>query len=97
MASITLEQSIKSALSPARVGTYEIAATVVPKLPVLAEALALYAWNAQVSAALMMPLHICEVVGGPPRCLCHKRFPWSSIYYGCSLFVVPGTRVGRRA
>lgn len=62
MASNTPEQSIKSALSAARMGTYEIAATVVPKLPVLAEALALYAWNAQVSAALMMPLHICEVV-----------------------------------
>lgn len=62
MASITPEQSIKSALSAARMGTYEVAATVVPKLPVLAEALALYAWNAQVSAALMVPLHVCEVV-----------------------------------
>lgn len=27
-----------------------------------AGALALYAWNAQVSAALMAPLHLCEVV-----------------------------------
>jgi hypothetical protein len=62
MASITLEQAIKDALSGARVGTYEVASTVVPRLPVLADALALYAWNAQVSAALMVPLHICEVV-----------------------------------
>jgi hypothetical protein len=62
MASITPEQSIKNALSAARMGTYEVAATVVPKLPVLADALALYAWNAQVSAALMVPLHVCEVV-----------------------------------
>lgn len=52
---------IKNALSAARIGTYEIAATVVPNLPVLADALALYAWNAQVSAAFMVPLHICEV------------------------------------
>jgi hypothetical protein len=53
------EQAIKSALSPARVGTYELATTVSPPLD---GALALYAWNAQVSAAMMAPLHVCEVV-----------------------------------
>lgn len=53
------EQSIKDALSPPRVGTYEAATAGVPQLQ---SALALYAWNAQVSAALLAPLHLCEVV-----------------------------------
>lgn len=59
MESIPPELAIKHALSAPRIGTYEAAtAASVP----LTGALALYAWNAQVSAALMAPLHICEVV-----------------------------------
>lgn len=54
-----MDQHIKDALSAPRVGTYEAATTGVPALPA---ALALYAWNAQVSAAMLVPLHICEVV-----------------------------------
>lgn len=53
------EQAIKGALSPARVGTYEAATTGTPQLT---SALMLYAWNAQVSAAMLAPLHLCEVV-----------------------------------
>ena len=59
MASNLPDQAIKVALSAARVGTYEAATTAVPVLP---GALALYAWNAQVSAAMLAPLHLCEVV-----------------------------------
>jgi hypothetical protein len=53
------QTAIKDALSASRVGTYESATSAVPNLD---GALALYLWNAQVSAAFMPPLHICEVV-----------------------------------
>lgn len=52
------EHAIKAALSAPRVGTYEGATAGTPQLPC---ALALYAWNAQVSAAMLAPLHFCEV------------------------------------
>lgn len=52
------EQSVKDVLSAPRIGTYEAATLGVPQLQC---ALALYAWNAQVSAAMLAPLHICEV------------------------------------
>lgn len=52
------EQAIKDALSAPRIGTYEAATTGTPQLP---SALALYAWNAQVSASMLAPLHVCEV------------------------------------
>lgn len=51
---------VKNSLSAARMSTYEAAMVGAADSP--ASALALYAWNAQVSAALMAPLHICEVV-----------------------------------
>lgn len=59
MPSITPEEAIKNALSAARVGTYEAATDVIPPL---SRALTLYAWNAQVAAAMLAPLHLCEVV-----------------------------------
>ncbi|WP_298924532.1 hypothetical protein [uncultured Ramlibacter sp.] len=59
MAAIPPDQAIKNALSAPRVGTYEAATAAMPNLP---GALALYAWNAQISAAFMAPLHLCEVV-----------------------------------
>jgi len=59
MASNSPDQAIKEALSAARLGTYEAATTAVPMLP---GALALYAWDAQISAAMLAPLHLCEVV-----------------------------------
>ena len=51
-------QAIKLALSAPRMGTYEAATNVAPALT---GAIALYTWNAQLSAALMYPLHVCEV------------------------------------
>lgn len=60
MASISPDEAIKAALSAARLGTFE--AEIQPPGTVLPGALALYAWNAQVSAAMLAPLHICEVV-----------------------------------
>lgn len=51
-------QAIKLALSVPRMGTYEAATNVTPALT---GAIALYTWNAQLSAALMYPLHVCEV------------------------------------
>jgi hypothetical protein len=56
---LSSEQSIKDALSSPRIGTYEAATTGTPQLQ---SALALYAWNAQVSASMLAPLHFCEVV-----------------------------------
>jgi hypothetical protein len=53
-------KAIKDAMSPARIGTYETA--VHQKGDSDPRAVALYAWNAQVSAALLAPLHFCEVV-----------------------------------
>ena len=58
--------SVKTALSANRISTYEqvkgiTKAGLAPPLS-LERALELYAWNAQVSAAFLHPLHICEVV-----------------------------------
>lgn len=52
--------AVKIAISSARIGTYEAAAGVTAADDLAA--LQLYAWNAQVSGALLTPLHICEVV-----------------------------------
>lgn len=54
--------AIKNALSTARMSTYELVVDGMGNQISPAQALDLYAWNAQVSAALMAPLHICEVV-----------------------------------
>lgn len=56
VASINLNELI-TALSAPRVGTY-IAASVNGAHE---SALELYGWNAQISAAFMLPLHLCEV------------------------------------
>lgn len=82
MASISQEQAIKNALSAARVGTYEAEAT---SSPTLNGALALYAWNAQVSAALMAPLHVCEVVvrnavADALTAVYGPDWPWSPVF-----------------
>lgn len=56
----TILKAVKDSLSPARIGTYETAAGTSGDED--SRAIALYAWNAQISAALLAPLHICEVV-----------------------------------
>lgn len=55
-------QEIKNALSIARMSTYESVTDSAGNRISSEQALNLYAWNAQVSAALLAPLHICEVV-----------------------------------
>jgi hypothetical protein len=76
------EQSIKDALSSPRVGTYEAATTGTP---LLSSALALYAWNAQVSAAMLAPLHLCEVVirnvvSDAISAVHGPRWPWAAAF-----------------
>ena len=53
-------QAVRTAISPARMGTFETAVPIVDDAD--PRALALYAWNARISAALLAPLHICEIV-----------------------------------
>ncbi|WP_075532038.1 hypothetical protein [Moritella viscosa] len=52
---------IKNSLSSSRLGTYE--AVMFNNVSLNTEqALKLYAWNAQISAAFFSPLHLCEVI-----------------------------------
>jgi len=53
-------KAVTDALSRARMGTFETAVGISSNSD--PRALALYSWNARVSAALLAPLHICEVV-----------------------------------
>lgn len=52
--------ALKSALSAARINTYEIAAGITGNEDL--SWLNLYLWNAQISGEFLTPLHICEVV-----------------------------------
>lgn len=52
--------AVKTALSPARMSTYEVHAINAGRD--ISQALSLYAWNARMCSALLTPLHICEVV-----------------------------------
>lgn len=52
--------AVRMALSPPRLSTYLHALRTCP--PYLDRALGLYRWNSQLSAALMTPISICEVV-----------------------------------
>lgn len=54
-----LNRAIQAALSIPRINTYLNASSGTPAL---SKAITLYSWNAQVSAAFMYPLHLCEVV-----------------------------------
>jgi len=73
--------AIKSALSPARIGTYEIAKP--PASLTDPCAICFYEWNAEVSAAFLAPLHIFEVVlrNAVSEVLEHvygPQWPWNS-------------------
>lgn len=73
----------KQCLSPARMGTYENATGSSGDSDT--RALALYAWNAQVSAALLAPLHICEVVvrnavSEALQAVYGDRWPWEATF-----------------
>ena len=54
--------SIKTSLSSSRVSTYVNFVGGVASSKRTKQALNLYMWNAQVSAAFLIPLHLCEVV-----------------------------------
>lgn len=74
------DYAIKQALSESRLGTFEAATKGKPILPC---ALALYAWNAQVAAAMLAPLHLCEVVlrnavSDALESVYGHRWPWSA-------------------
>jgi hypothetical protein len=76
-------QAVKSALSVARLSTFE-AATVSTGNENYA-ALNLYAWNARVSAALLAPLHMCEVilrnaVSDALEGVYGMKWPWSRVF-----------------
>lgn len=73
-------QAIKSSISHARLSTYEAACPQDKN--VQENAVKLYAWNAQVSASLLAPLHICEVVirnavAEALEAVYGSRWPWS--------------------
>jgi hypothetical protein len=76
-------KAAKTSLSPARIGKYEAATgTLGDEDP---RALALYAWNAEVSAALLAPLHICEVVirnaaADALEAVYGPRWPWEATF-----------------
>lgn len=72
-------QAVKTALSAARISTYEASSGAN------GDALQLYSWNAQVSGALLAPLHICEVVirnavSEVLSSVYGDRWPWSSSF-----------------
>lgn len=54
-----LNAAIQASLSVPRMATYVAATAANPALP---GAVALYSWNAEIAAAFLHPLHICEVV-----------------------------------
>lgn len=75
--------AIKDGLYPARIGTYE--AQVHIKGNGDPRAVALYTWNAQVSAALFIPLHFCEVVvrnaaADALEAVYGVRWPWNPVF-----------------
>lgn len=93
------EELVKAALSANRLATYEQAKGItIPGLqrPLpLCQALELYAWNAQIAAAFMHPLHICEVVvrngvSDALEAVYGANWPWSPGF----LRSLPNPRVG---
>ncbi|SEQ70019.1 hypothetical protein SAMN03159444_02258 [Pseudomonas sp. NFACC02] len=73
-------QAVREALSAARLATYEGATGRKGDEDI--SALTLYAWNAQVSGALLAPLHLCEVVvrnavANAIEAQYGARWPWS--------------------
>ena len=76
-------QAVRGSLSSARLGTYEAAAGVTSDDDLAA--LALYAWNTDVSGALLGPLHLCEVVirnavADALNVVYGSKWPWSPTF-----------------
>jgi len=75
--------AVRVALSAHRMGTYEAAAGV--RTDDDPAALMLYAWNAEVSGALLAPLHVCAVVirnavADAIEAVYGPRWPWSPTF-----------------
>lgn len=75
--------AVRAVLSAARLGTYETAARVQHDDDL--SALELYAWNAEVSGALLAPLHLCEVVvrnavADVIEAVYGNAWPWSTTF-----------------
>ncbi len=91
--------SIKAALSAGRISTFETAThTTQPSDPA---AVALYAWNAQIAAYLLMPLHICEVVvrnaASEAIAAIHgANWPWNPGFHASLPLRLNGTRYSPR-
>ena len=80
MSNQTTIDAVTAIISSPRISTYESATG--GKKPNNLEALDLYAWNADVSGALLIPLHICEVairnaVAEAIENVYGDRWPWS--------------------
>ena len=81
MSSIEIDiTAVRNALSSARMSTFEAAVSL--KGPHDSRTLELYAWNARISAALLVPLHICEIVvrnaaSDAITAVYGPRWPWS--------------------
>lgn len=81
MSNQTIIDAVTVIISSQRISTYENATG--GKKPDSLEALDLYAWNADVSGALLIPLHICEVairnaVAEAIEQVYGNRWAWSS-------------------
>jgi hypothetical protein len=81
MSNQTIIDAVTVVISSPRISTYENATG--GKKPDSLEALDLYAWNADVSGALLIPLHICEVairnaVAEAIEQVYGNRWAWSS-------------------
>ena len=61
MSTKSIIQAVRTAISPARMGTFETAVPILDDAD--PRALALYAWNARISAGLLAPLLLCEGFG----------------------------------
>ncbi|MCU5773862.1 hypothetical protein N5923_09735 [Erwiniaceae bacterium BAC15a-03b] len=75
--------AIKTALSPARMATFEAAVRISDNED--PAAIELYAWNATISGALLTPLHVCEVtirnaVSDALETIYGPRWPWSMTF-----------------
>jgi len=75
--------AVRTALSAARMETFETAAGVQSDDD--PAALLLYAWNAKVSGAFLSPLHVCEVVirnaiADALETVYGPRWPWSTTF-----------------
>lgn len=80
-------QLIKNVLSETRLATFEDAITPVCPWSPLNSALALYAWNARISGAMLPPLHICEVVvrnavSDAISAIYGPQWPWNPAFAG---------------